>query len=141
MTEQTVERRKYPRFEISFPISFRLLTGNTPRADCQDIEAIGTRNQGRVGNISLEGLFIEANPTKDQIGEITRAGQNPGLFDIEIETRLMGEKVKLMGKVIWYDIVFPKEEPYHFRAGVFLGELDGQTGQLWESLITSLVQH
>jgi len=95
---------------------------------------------GQGGEYFTRGLFIEANPTKDQIGEITRAGQNPGLFDIEIETRLMGEKVKLMGKVIWYDIVFPKEEPYHFRAGVFLGELDGQTGQLWESLITSL-QH
>lgn len=137
MIEQTVERRKYPRFEISFPISFQLLRGNTPRADSQGIEAIGTRIQGRVGNFSLEGLFIEANPSKDQIGEITRAGQPPGLFDIAIETRLMGEKVKLMGKLIWYDIIFQKDESYHFRAGVFLGELDGQTGQLWESLITS----
>jgi hypothetical protein len=140
MTEQTVERRKYPRFEISFPISFRLFGGDTPRADSQGIEAIGTRIQGRVGNISLEGILIEANPSKDQIGEITGARQNPGFFDIEIETRLMEEKVKLMGKVIWYDIIFPREEPYHFRAGVFLGELDVQTGQLWESLITSL-QH
>jgi hypothetical protein len=138
MTEQTVERRKYPRFEISFPISFRLLRGDTPRADFQGIEAIGTRTQGWVGNISLEGLFIEANPTKDQIGEITGARQNPGLFDIEIEKRLMGEKVKLMGKVIWYDIIFRKEAPHHFRAGVFLGELDGQPRQLWESLITNL---
>ncbi len=31
----------------------------------------------------------------------------------------MGAKVRLKGKVIWYDIVLPEETPYHFRAGVY----------------------
>jgi hypothetical protein len=93
-----------------------------------------------VGNISLEGLFIEANPTEDQIKGIMRAKQDQGHFDIEIEIRLMGEKVNLMGRVVWYDIIMPKQEPYHLRAGVFLGELGGQAQKLWGNLISSLEQ-
>jgi hypothetical protein len=140
MMEPRPERRKYPRFEISFPINFRLFRGDSPPVDSQSIEAIGTRTQGRVGNISLEGLFIEANPTKDQISEIMRAKQDQDPFDIEIEANFIGEEVKLMGTVVWYDIILLEEAPYHFRAGGFLGGLDGQTQQFWHSLITSL-QH
>jgi hypothetical protein len=140
MTEDRPERRKHPRFEISFAMSFRFLRNDTRSGDSQSIEAIGTKTQGRVGNISLEGLFIEANPTEDQIREIMRANRDQEQLDIEIETRLMGETVNLMGRVVWYDIILPKHEPYHFRAGVFLGQLGGQTQKLWGNLISSLEQ-
>lgn len=132
------ERRKFPRFEISFPITFRLFPGDTLPGDSQSIEAIGTSTRGRVGNVSLEGLFIEANPTEDQVSEIMRAKQGRGQFDIEIETRMMGEDVRLMGRVVWYDIILPKEAPYYLRAGVFLGELDSQSPEVWNSLISTL---
>jgi hypothetical protein len=132
------ERRKFPRFEISFPITFRLFRGDTPPSDSQFIEAIGTSTRGRVGNVSLEGLFIEANPTEDQVSEIMRAKQARGQFDIEIETRLMGEDIRLMGRVVWYDIILPKEAPYYLRAGVFLGELDSQNQEVWNSLISTV---
>jgi hypothetical protein len=140
MTEDRPERRKYPRFEISFPMSFRFLRSDTRSGDSQSIEAIGTKTQGRVGNISLEGLFIEANPTEDQIREIMRAKRDREQLDIEIETRLMGETVNLMGRLVWYDIILSKDRPYHFRAGVFLGQLGGQTQKLWGNLISSLEQ-
>jgi hypothetical protein len=93
-----------------------------------------------VGNVSLEGLFVEANPTEDQISEIMRAKREQDQFDIEIEARLMGEKLSLIGRVVWYDIVLPQEAPYHFRAGVFLGDMDVQTQAVWNGLIGSL-QH
>ena len=130
------ERRKYPRFEVSFPISFKV-SGLAPAVpQSSGIKGIGTRTMGRVGNISLEGLFIEANPTRDQISEIIRAKQKRDRFDIEIETSLMGKNVTMMGKVVWYDINFLEEAPYHFRAGIFLEEMDRATRQIWERLLT-----
>jgi hypothetical protein len=138
MTDHRAERRKFPRFETSFPITFRLFRGDTPSGDSQAIEAIGTRTQGRVGNVSLEGLFVEANPTEDQVSEIMRAKLGRDQFDIEIETQLMGEEFRLMGKVVWYDIILLKEVPYYLRVGVFLGGLDPQNQEIWNSLISSL---
>jgi hypothetical protein len=91
-----------------------------------------------VGNVSLEGLFIEANPTQDQLGEIIRAKQERDRFGIEIETNLLGENIRLMGKVVWYDINFLEEAPYHFRAGVFLEEMDKVAKQVWERLIAKV---
>lgn len=133
--ERDRERRKYPRFAISFPISFRVsgLAPVVPQPD--SIKGIGTRTTGRVGNISLEGLLIEANPTRDQVGEIIRAKQGHDRFDIEIETIVMGENVRVIGKVIWYDINFLEEAPYHFRAGIFLEEMDMVTRRIWEGFI------
>lgn len=129
------ERRKFPRFEVSFPVSFRVFGMPSEVSESAGIKAIGTRTVGRVGNISLEGLFIEANPTQDQISEIIRAKQEQDRFDVEVETNLMGENVRMMGKVVWYDINFLKEAPYHFRAGIFLEEMDRGVSRIWESLI------
>jgi len=138
MMQRDSERRKYPRFEVSFPISFRVsgLTCDVPEST--GIKGIGTRTMGRVGNISLEGLFIEANPTQDQISEIIKAKQQRDRFDIEIQTNLMGADIRILGKVVWYDINFLEEAPYHFRAGIFLDEMDRVTKQVWERLIASV---
>lgn len=138
MTEQNVERRKYPRFKSLFPISFQLFSGDTRYSDSQPLEAIATGIRGIVGNVSFEGLFVEANPTKEQLSELMGMNENPDLFFIEIETELMGEQVKMVGEVVWYDVSFPKEGPCHFRAGVFLRDLHRQTRQLWHSLIDGL---
>lgn len=129
------ERRKYPRFEVSFPVNFRVSGGTFLGARSAGIEGIGTRTTGTIGNVSLEGLFIEANPTRDQINEIIRAKRDQDRFDIEIETNLMGESVTMMGKVVWYDINFMEEVPYHFRAGIFLEDMDGGMRQIWERAI------
>ncbi len=129
------ERRKYPRFEISFPISFKVF-GMAPVNSESAIQGIGIRTKGQVGNVSLEGLFVEANPTKDEIGQIIRAKQERDRFGIEIETTLMGENIRILGKVVWYDINFVDEAPYHFRAGVFLEEMDKATKQVWERLLS-----
>lgn len=134
--KQDHERRKYPRFEVSFPISFKVFGLAPPVPQSSGIKGIGTRTMGRVGNISLEGLFIEANPTQDEISEIIKAKQERDRFDIEIETSLMGKNVTMMGKVVWYDINFLEEAPYHFRAGIFLEEMDRATRQIWERLLT-----
>ena len=129
------ERRKCPRFEVSFPVSFRVFAVLPESPGSDGIKGIGTRTVGRVGNISLEGLFIEANPTQDQISEIIKAKREQDRFDVEIETNLMGENITMMGKVVWYDINFLEETPHHFRAGVFLAEMDMATKQVWERLI------
>ncbi len=135
MTEGKPERRKSPRFEVSFPVSFRVFELASVVPESAVIKGIGIRAMGRVGNVSLEGICIEANPTQDQISEIIRAKQKHDRFDIEIETNLMGENVRMIGKVIWYDINFLEEAPYHFRAGIFLEEMDRATKQVWERLI------
>ncbi len=138
MTDRGRERRKYPRFEVSFPISFRVF-GMAPMYPQSDaIKGIGIRTRGQVGNVSLEGLFIEANPTQDQLGEIIRAKQERDRFGVEIETNLLGENIRLLGKVVWYDINFLEEAPYHFRAGVFLEEMDKVAKQVWERLISKV---
>jgi len=131
MIEEKLERRKYPRFKSSFPISFQLFRGQARYSDSRPVEAIATGIRGTVGNVSFEGLYVEANPTNEQLSELMGMNENPDLFFIHIETELMGE-------VVWYDVSFPDEGPCHFRAGVFLGELPGQTRQLWHSLIDSL---
>lgn len=135
MMERNRERRKYPRFEVSFPISFKVFNLAPVVPESDDIEGIGTRTMGRVGNISLEGLFVEANPTKNQISEIIRAKQERDRFEIEIETNLMGENIRMIGKVVWYDINFQEDVPHHFRAGIFLEEMDRATRRIWERLI------
>ncbi len=48
----------------------------------------------------------------------------------------MGENIRILGKVVWYDINFVDEAPYHFRAGVFLEEMDKATKQVWERLLS-----
>jgi hypothetical protein len=135
MTEQGHERRKHPRFEVSFPISFRIPGLAPVIPEPSGIKGIGTRTMARVGNVSLEGLFIEANPTQDQIGEIIRAKQIHDRFEIEIETSLMGENLRMMGRVVWYDINFLEDAPYHFRAGIFLEEMDRMAKEIWERLV------
>jgi hypothetical protein len=129
------ERRKYKRFEVSFPVNFRVFGEPFTGSREAGIQGIGTRTVGRVGNVSLEGLFIEANPTRDQISRIIRARQERDRFDIEIETNLLGRNIRMMGKVVWYDINFLEDAPYHFRAGIFLDEMDGGPRQVWEKLI------
>ena len=135
VTEKGHERRRYPRFEVSFPVSFRIFGVVAGDADMGGIQGIGTRTTGKVGNISLEGLLIEANPTRDQIGDIIRAKRGQDRFGVEIETSLMGENIRMTGKVVWYDINFQEQIPAHFRAGIFLEELDRGTRQVWEKLL------
>lgn len=132
------ERRKYPRFEVSFPISFRVFGMDPVDSEPAAIQGIGTRTRGQVGNISLEGLFIEANPTQEEISEIIRAKQEHDRFGIEIETNLLGENIRIMGKVVWYDINFLNEAPYHFRAGIFLEQMDSTARQVWERLLAQV---
>jgi len=135
VTEQDHERRRYPRFEISFPVSFRIFGVASGNAEMNGIQGIGTRTTGRVGNISLEGILIEANPTRDQIGDIIRAKRGQDRFGVEIETNLMGENIRMKGKVVWYDINFQEPIPAHFRAGIFLEEMDRGAKQVWEKLL------
>jgi hypothetical protein len=132
------ERRRYRRFEVSFPISFRVFNMTHVDTGSVTIEGIGTRTTGQVGNISLEGLFIEANPTRDQISEIIKAKPGRDRFDVEIETKVLGENIRVMGKVVWYDINFLEEDPYHFRAGIFLEEMDRATRLVWENLLAQI---
>jgi hypothetical protein len=133
--DQEFERRKYPRFDVSLPILFRVFGLSSEVIESNGIQGIGTRTMGKVGNISLEGLFIEANPTQDQVTEIIKAKQGHDRFDVEIETTLMGENVRLMGKVVWYDINFQDDAPFHFRAGIFLEEMGKATRVAWGRLI------
>jgi len=139
MTDQKCEKRKDPHFKSSFPIRFQLLRGDSRRDDFQPIEAIATGIRGIVGSFSFEGLQVEANPTKEQIDEIMGMNTTPAPFFIEIETNLIGEEVKIVGEVVSYDVSFPNAGPCYFRADVFLGQLDGNTRQLWDSLIDSLI--
>lgn len=129
------ERRSHPRFDVSFPISFTVFGGVAGGGQRDGIEGIGTRTAGRVGNISLEGMLIEANPTRDQISKIIRAKQGHDRFDIQIEANFMDENVRVTGKVVWYDINFLEDAPYHFRAGIFLEEMDRTTREIWQRLV------
>jgi hypothetical protein len=138
MADRDRERRRYPRFEISFPISFKVFGMRPADSESAGIKGIGIRTSGQVGNVSLEGLFVEANPTHDQLGEIIRAKQERDRFGIQIETSMMGENIKMTGKVVWYDINFLEEAPYHFRAGIFLEEMDRATKEVWERLISKV---
>ena len=52
------ERRKHKRFEVSFPVNFRVFGVEPTGSRAAEIQGIGTRTVGRVGNVSLEGLFI-----------------------------------------------------------------------------------
>jgi hypothetical protein len=135
MSEQDHERRRYPRFEVSFPVNFRIFGVALGDAEMGGIQGIGTRTTGRVGNISLEGLLIEANPTPDQISDIIRAKRGQDRFGVEIETNLMGENIRMIGKVVWYDINFQEQIPAHFRAGIFLEDMDQGTRQVWGKLL------
>jgi len=135
MVERGHDRRKYSRFEATFPINFRIIGFTPVGPKAVGIRGIGTRIQGRVGNVSLEGLFIEADPTQDQISEIIKARQGQDRFEIEIETWIIAERIQMKGKVVWYDINFEKDAPYHFRAGVFLEEVSTANSRPWKSLM------
>jgi len=139
MTDQKCEERKDPCFKRSFPVSFQLFRSDTQYHQSQPIEAIATGIRGIVGSFSFEGLQVEANPTKEQIDEIMGMNTTPAPFFMEIETNLIGEEVKIVGEVVSYDVSFPNAGPCYFRADVFLGQLDGNTRQLWDSLIDSLI--
>ena len=139
MTDQKFEEPKDPRFKRSFPVSFQLLRGDSRYDDFQPIEAIATGIQGVVESVSFQGLHVEANPTKEQLGELMGMNKTRAPFFIEIESNLIGEDVKIVGEVVSYDVSFPNTGPCYFRADVFLGQLDGNSRQLWDSLIDSLI--
>jgi len=79
----TIEKRKYPRFRVEFPV------------DCARID--GTENYGgMVGNVSEEGALVHL-PERLERGDLLRI-EIFFLEDWELST------IKAIAKVIWYDV-------------------------------------
>lgn len=85
MIEAEHERRNNPRFDCSLPVSFRILRGDSEKAAARFTEAVGVGIRGIVGNVSIDGLYLEANLRKDQVGDFAMMNKSPDKFFIEIE--------------------------------------------------------
>ncbi|MBW2038752.1 MAG: PilZ domain-containing protein [Deltaproteobacteria bacterium] len=124
-----VKRRKFERLEVPIPLSMRLLGvfGYPPPANAE------TRN------ISLEGLSIELQEGEESLNLIPYLVLDKKGVELDIEIPPKGERIRAIGRVIWYDFG-SRETLYYFRVGVFLEEMEIEDRKKWESFVRNIAQ-
>ena len=133
-----VERRTFKRLKIPNPLSIRLL-GTTKYP--QPINT-GTRN------VCLEGLSIELRVILKNGSLLIQEGAEPiklipflvlnqKAVELGIEIPPKGERIRAIGRVIWYDFG-SRGASYYFEAGTFLEKMDIEDRKKWEEFVKNI---
>ena len=133
-----VERRTFKRLKIPIPLSIRLL-GTT-----KDPQPINTETR----NVSLEGLSIELQAILDNGNLLIQGGKgriklipflvlNEKMLELEIKIPPKGERIRAIGRVIWYDFG-SRGASYYFCAGTFLEKMEVEDRRKWEEFIKNI---
>jgi len=133
-----VKRRRFKRLKTSIPLNIRLL-GTTKYP--QPINA-------ETRDVSLEGLSIELHTIFKNGSLFIQEGQgsvklipflvlNEKMVELEIKVPPMGERIRAIARVIWYDFG-SKGASYYFRAGIFLEKMEAEDRKKWEKFIKNI---
>lgn len=133
-----VKRRRFKRLKTSIPLNIRLL-GTTKYP--QPINA-------ETRDVSLEGLSIELHTIFKNGSLLIQEGQgsvklipflvlNEKMVELEIKVPPMGERIRAIARVIWYDFG-SKGASYYFWAGTFLEKMEAEDRKKWEKFIKNI---
>jgi len=133
-----IERRTFKRLKIPIPISIRLL-GTTKYPQPINVE---------IRNVSLEGLSIELQvilkngslliqEAEEPIKLIPFLVLNEKAVELDMKIPPTGERIRAMGRVIWYDFG-SRGASYYFWAGTFLEKMDVEDRKKWEEFIRNI---
>jgi len=123
-----IEHRKFIRLKDSLLLSVRLV-------DYHSGEIYSRQIKGKTLNISREGLCIETSiVTVNGIDIFNEAMSDDKNLEIEIDVYKTKEKIKALGKVIWFDMT-PREKSFLFKAGVYLTLIEKGDSERWFKLV------
>jgi len=123
-----IEHRKFIRLKDSISLSVRLV-------NCYSGKVYSRQIKGRTLNISREGLCIETGTvTVNGVDIFNSAMSNDKNLEIEIDVYDDKEKIKALGKVIWFDMT-PKQKSFLFKAGVYLNQIGTDDIDRWYKLV------
>jgi len=123
-----IEHRKFIRLKDSIPLSVRLVDYHSRKVYSKQI-------RGRTINISLKGLCIETSiVTVNGIDIFNAAMSDDRNLEMEIDADNGKEKIKALGKVIWFDMT-PKQKSFLFKAGVYLTLMEKDDSERWYNLV------
>ena len=133
-----VERRIFKRLKTPIPLSMRLL-GTTKYP--QPINA-------KTRNVSPEGLSIELQVILKNGSLLIQEGEEPiklipflvlneKTVELDIEIPPKGERIIVVGRVIWYDFG-SRGASYYFCVGTFLEEMGVKDRKKWEEFVKKI---
>ena len=108
------ERRKFERFGISFKVSMRIL-GIFSRPLTVNVQT---------KNISVEGMQIELSKEGEEaLDLVAYLALDKKEVALNIEIPPKGEFIRAIGRIMWSQSG-SKKDPYYFKAGIFLEEIE-----------------
>ena len=123
-----IEHRKFIRLKDFLSLSVRLV-------DYHSREIYSRQIKGKTLNISRECLCIETSiVTVNGIDIFNEAMSDDRNLEIEIDVYKTKEKIKALGKVIWFDMT-PREKSFLFKAGVYLTLIEKGDSDRWFKLV------
>lgn len=136
------ERRKYKRFNISVPLTIKLLGAFTSPPPV-NVE---------MANVSLDGLSLvikikirrkstwlsieEGGDSKKKIPYLLLKDK---VLELGIKMLPGRRMIKARGKVIWYKRKL-RGEFYYLRAGIFIEEMDSEDREKWLEFLRTVAQ-
>jgi hypothetical protein len=123
-----IEHRKFIRLKDYISLGVRLF-------DYESGKPCSRQISGKTLNISKQGLCIETSTvTVDGVDVFNNAMSDEQGLEIEIDDYQSSEKLKALGKVIWFDMT-PKQKSFLFKAGVYITIKNTQDMNRWYSLV------
>ena len=128
----------FKRLKIPVPLSIRLLgTTKSP----QPFNA-------KTRNVSLEGLSVELPVILKNGSLLIQEGEEPiklipflvlnqKAVELDIEIPPEGERIRAIGRVIWYDFG-SRRALYYFCAGIFLEKMGVKDRKKWEEFVKNV---
>ena len=108
------ERRKFERFGISFKVSMRIL-GIFSRSLTVNVQT---------KNVSVEGMQIELSKEGEEaLDLVAYLALDKKEVALNIEIPPKGEFIRAIGRIMWSQSG-SKKDPYYFKAGIFLEEIE-----------------
>ena len=122
------ERRKFERFGISFKVSMRIL-GIFSRPLTVNVQT---------KNISVEGMQIELSKEGEEaLDLVAYLALDKKEVALNIEIPPKGELIRAIGRIMWSQSG-SKKEPYYFKAGIFLEEIEDRTK--WTDFVRNIAE-
>ena len=125
---RNIEHRRFIRLKDFISLGVRLVNFHTR-------EVLSRQITSKTLNISREGLCIETSTvTVNGVDIFNDAMSDDKNLEIEINDSQSGEKIRALGKVVWFDMT-PKQKSFLFTAGVYISLMEPADKDKWNTLV------
>ena len=125
-----IERRKHPRYDISIPVSLRLV----------DAARLAREFNVHTVNVCREGLAIAIYEGEEVMRLIVPLLSEKQSVELDISLPPTGEGIRALGQARWYDIRSDKGSRRYLRAGIFLQQMDADDRTKWEEFVQNVAR-